>query len=143
MARVELADVAHRYAAMPEAEPDPSNDPSNGWSNDWSKDQSKDWAIDDVSHVFRDGGVRHRTNQGNTPAEVVFDIEADEGEELEDKLEELVIRSTVILGLLFLLLVVTLRQVQLTAIVIGSVVFALVICLSLFYFLSVSSMESI
>ena len=78
------------------------------------------------------------TIQERTPAEVAFDIEADEGEKLEDKLEELVIRSVIILGLLFLLLIITLRQVQLTAIVIGSVVFALVICLSLFYFLDLS-----
>jgi HAE1 family hydrophobic/amphiphilic exporter-1 len=73
-----------------------------------------------------------------TPGEVVFDVDQDEGEKLEDKLEELVIRSAVILGLLFLLLIITLRQVQLTAIVIMSVVFALVICLSLFYFLQLS-----
>jgi HAE1 family hydrophobic/amphiphilic exporter-1 len=43
-----------------------------------------------------------------------------------------------ILVLLFLLLVVTLRRVQLTSIVVASVVFALVICLSLFYFLKLS-----
>ena len=46
---------------------------------------------------------------------------------LEDKLKELVVRSMIILGLLFLLLLVTLRQFQLTTVVIGSVVFALVI----------------
>jgi HAE1 family hydrophobic/amphiphilic exporter-1 len=73
-----------------------------------------------------------------TPGDLRFDIEQDEGEELEDKLQELIIRSAVILGLLFMLLIITLRQVQLTAIVIMSVVFALVICLSLFYFLKLS-----
>ncbi|WP_461481772.1 hypothetical protein, partial [Porticoccus sp.] len=41
----------------------------------------------------------------------------------------------VLINMLFLLLVVALRQVQLTSIVVASIVFALVICLSLFYFL--------
>lgn len=73
-----------------------------------------------------------------TPAQVALEVDEDEGEELEDKLRELVGRSIAILVLLFLLLVVTLRQVQLTAIVVASILFSLVICLSLFYFLELS-----
>ena len=73
-----------------------------------------------------------------TPAEVAFTIDADEGQDLEDKLRELIGRSIAILILLFLLLAFTLRQVQLTGIVIASILFSLVICLSLFYFLELS-----
>ncbi len=73
-----------------------------------------------------------------TPGQVRLSIDQDEGRDLGDKLEELVIRSLVILALLFLLLAVALRQVQLTAVVIFSVLFALVICISLFYFLRLS-----
>jgi HAE1 family hydrophobic/amphiphilic exporter-1 len=47
---------------------------------------------------------------------------------------ELVSRSIVILAVLFLLLIVSLRQVRLTAVVMASIVFAIVISLSLFYF---------
>ena len=69
---------------------------------------------------------------------MTFEIDQDEGEDLEDKLEELVIRSLVILGLLFIMLAVALKQVRLTAIVIFSILLAIVICLSLFYFFGVS-----
>jgi HAE1 family hydrophobic/amphiphilic exporter-1 len=72
------------------------------------------------------------------PFEVEFRIDEDQGRDLESKLRELAYRSLVILALLFLLLVVTLRQVRLTAIVTGSIVFAIVISLSLFYFLRIS-----
>jgi HAE1 family hydrophobic/amphiphilic exporter-1 len=72
------------------------------------------------------------------PSAIVLAIDQDEGRELENKLSELVVRCVVILVLLFVLLVITLRRVQLTAIVVASVVFALVICLSLFYFLNLS-----
>ena len=48
------------------------------------------------------------------------------------------IRSLVILGLLFILLAVALKQVRLTGIVIFSILLAIVICLSLFYFFGVS-----
>jgi len=50
------------------------------------------------------------------PFEVSFHIDEDQGKELEDKLRELVYRSAVILAILFLLLVVTLRQIRLTTI---------------------------
>ncbi len=72
------------------------------------------------------------------PLDVTFTVDEDEGERLEDKLIELLVRSVVILALLFLLLAATLRQVQLTSIVIVSIVFAIVICLSLFFFLDLS-----
>lgn len=72
------------------------------------------------------------------PLDVSFYVSDDQGEELEDKLVELVYRSLVILGLLFLLLAISLRQVRLTGIVIGSILFAVVISLSLFYFMRLS-----
>ncbi len=73
-----------------------------------------------------------------TPAEVALAVDEDQGRDLEDKLRELIGRSIAILILLFLLLALTLRQVRLTAIVIASILFSLVICLSLFYFLELS-----
>jgi HAE1 family hydrophobic/amphiphilic exporter-1 len=76
--------------------------------------------------------------QAQVPFDVAFDIDEDQGKDLEDKLRELVYRSLVILALLFLLLSISLRQVRLTAIVTGSVVFAIVISLSLFYFFRIS-----
>jgi len=72
------------------------------------------------------------------PFPVQLEIDQDEGEELEQKLEELVYRSLAILGLLFVLLAIALRKVRLVAIVISSILFAIVICLSLFYFFGVS-----
>ena len=76
--------------------------------------------------------------QAEAPFAVTFEVDQDEGEELEDKLEELVIRSLVILGLLFIMLAIALKQVRLTGIVIFSILLAIVICLSLFYFFGVS-----
>jgi HAE1 family hydrophobic/amphiphilic exporter-1 len=73
-----------------------------------------------------------------TPTDVVLSVDEDEGQDLEDKLRELIGRSAAILVLLFLLLVLTLRQVKLTAIVVASIAFSLVICLSLFYFLGLT-----
>ncbi len=73
-----------------------------------------------------------------TPTSVTLSVDEDEGRELEEKLAELIGRSVAILLLLFLLLVLTLRQVRLTAIVVASIAFSLVICLSLFYFLGLS-----
>ncbi|MFO7654053.1 MAG: efflux RND transporter permease subunit [Candidatus Krumholzibacteriia bacterium] len=72
------------------------------------------------------------------PFPVTFDIDEDEGRDLEEKLRDLVIRSLVILGLLFALLAVVLRQVRLVAIVVASILLAIVICLSLFYFFGIS-----
>ncbi|UCG50692.1 MAG: efflux RND transporter permease subunit [Candidatus Latescibacterota bacterium] len=76
--------------------------------------------------------------EAEVPFEVTFHIDEDQGEELESKLKELVYRSLVILLLLFLLLAISLRQIKLTAIVTGSIVFAIVISLSFFYFLRIS-----
>ncbi len=76
--------------------------------------------------------------ENQVPFEVTFNVDEDQGEELESKLKELVYRSLVILALLFLLLAISLRQIKLTAIVIGSIVFAIVISLSFFYFLKIS-----
>ncbi len=72
------------------------------------------------------------------PFTVTFEIDEDQGKELEDKLLELVYRSLVILALLFVLLAIALRRVRLTAIVVSSILLAIVICLSLFYFFGVS-----
>ena len=72
------------------------------------------------------------------PVEVALSIDEDEGRDLEEKLQELIGRSLAILALLFLLLAISLRQVRLTAIVVASIVFSLLICLSLFYFLELS-----
>lgn len=72
------------------------------------------------------------------PFEASFYVSADQGKDLEDKLVELVERSLVILALLFLLLALSLRAFRLTAIVIGSILFAVVISLSLFYFFRIS-----
>jgi len=76
--------------------------------------------------------------EASTPFEVSFHISADEGKDLEDKLWDLVYRSLIILGLLFLLMAISLRQVKLTAIVTGSIFFAVLISLSFFYFLRLS-----
>lgn len=68
------------------------------------------------------------------PFPVTFEIDEDQGEELEEKLVELVYRSLVILGLLFVLLAVVLRRVRTTLIVVASILLAVVMCLALFYF---------
>ena len=88
-----------------------------------------------VSHALREMLPRL---EKELPFQASFHIESDEGEVLEEKLRELVYRSLVILGLLFLLMAISLRQVKLTAIVIGSIFFAILISLSLFYFLRLS-----
>jgi len=76
--------------------------------------------------------------EANAPFNVTFEVDQDEGEDLEDKLKELVIRSLVILGLLFVMLAIALKRVRLTAIVVFSILLAIVICLSMFYFFGVS-----
>ncbi len=88
-----------------------------------------------VSRALRDAlpGIA-----ATVPFEVGFHVDEDQGRDLEEKLEELVYRSLIILGILFLLLVLTLRQVRLTAVVIGSILFAIVISLSFFYFFDLS-----
>ena len=76
--------------------------------------------------------------EAEAPFAVTFEVDQDEGEDLEDKLRELVTRSLVILGLLFIMLAVALKQIRLTAIVVFSIILAIVICLSMFYFFGVS-----
>ena len=88
-----------------------------------------------VSRALRD---RIPEIEANVPFDARARVEVDEGAELEETLSDLLWRSAIILALLFVLLAISLRQVVLTAIVIGSVVFALVICLSLFFFLDMS-----
>ena len=76
--------------------------------------------------------------EAEAPFPVTFEVDQDEGADLEEKLKELIIRSVVILALLFVMLAFALKQVRLTAIVIFSIVLAIVICLSMFYFFGVS-----
>jgi HAE1 family hydrophobic/amphiphilic exporter-1 len=76
--------------------------------------------------------------QENIPFPADFHIDDDQGEDLRERLVELVYRSLAILGVLFILLALTLRQIRLTSIVVASIVFAIVISLSLFYFLRLS-----
>ncbi len=76
--------------------------------------------------------------EAEAPFPVSFEVDQDEGEDLEEKLVELVIRSLVILGLLFIMLAIALKRVRLTAIVVFSILLAIVICLSMFYFFGVS-----
>ncbi len=76
--------------------------------------------------------------EAQLPFPVTFEIDEDQGEELEEKLIELAYRSLIILALLFALLAIALRRVRLTGIVIASILFAIVICLTLFYFFGIS-----
>lgn len=76
--------------------------------------------------------------RGNVPAKVDFHVDEDQGKDLEEKLRSLIYRSFVILGILFVMLVATVRQVKLTAIVTASILFATVIALSMFYFFKIS-----
>jgi HAE1 family hydrophobic/amphiphilic exporter-1 len=76
--------------------------------------------------------------ESSVPFAVDFHVDEDEGHDLQQKLEELVVRSFVILGLLFLLIIISLRRVQLTSIVMASIFFAVVISFSFFYFVRIS-----
>jgi HAE1 family hydrophobic/amphiphilic exporter-1 len=76
--------------------------------------------------------------KSRVPFPVDYEVQTDQGKELRDKLEDLVVRSIIILVVLFLLLALSLKQIRLTAIVIGSILFSIVICLSLFYFFHIS-----
>jgi len=76
--------------------------------------------------------------KSRVPFPVDYEVQTDQGKELQDKLEDLVVRSIIILVVLFLLLALSLKQIRLTAIVIGSILFSIVICLSLFYFFHIS-----
>ena len=69
---------------------------------------------------------------------ITFEVDEDEGGELEKKLTELIWRSLIILGVLFLLLLISMRDLQLAGTVVASILFAIVISLSFFYFLGIS-----
>ncbi len=72
------------------------------------------------------------------PFPVACEIDRDQGRELQEKLDELIYRSLIILALLFLLLAAALRRLRLTAVVVASILLAIVISLSLFYFCGVT-----
>jgi len=88
-----------------------------------------------VSKAVRNALPRIQTS---LPFPAAFHVDTDQGKDLRDKLVELVYRSLAILAVLFVILAVSLRQVRLTGIVIASILFAIVISLSLFYFLKIS-----
>ncbi|PID80448.1 hypothetical protein CSB20_07450, partial [bacterium DOLZORAL124_64_63] len=76
--------------------------------------------------------------EATAPFPISFEIDQDEGADLEEKLQDLVTRSGIILLLLFLMLVIALKRVRLTGIVILSIVLAILICLSMFYLFGIS-----
>lgn len=76
--------------------------------------------------------------KANVPAAVDFHVDNDQGQDLEDKLSDLINRSFIILGILFLMLAATIRRIKLTAIVTASILFSTLIALSLFYFMKMS-----
>ncbi|HEX6789880.1 MAG TPA: efflux RND transporter permease subunit, partial [Candidatus Krumholzibacteria bacterium] len=88
--------------------------------------------------VSRDLRAALPSLRANVPAKVDFHVDEDQGQELEDKLHDLVNRSFIILGLLFLMLVATIRRVKLTAVVTASIIFSTLIALSIFYFMRMS-----
>lgn len=76
--------------------------------------------------------------QETIPADVGFHIDEDQGKDLEEKLRDLVIRSFIILAILFGMMALSVRNLKLTTIVTASILFATLISLSLFYFLRLS-----
>jgi hydrophobic/amphiphilic exporter-1 (mainly G- bacteria), HAE1 family len=74
----------------------------------------------------------------SAPFPITFEIDKDEGADLEEKLTDLVTRSGIILLLLFLMLAIALKRVRLTGIVILSIILAILICLSMFYLFGIS-----
>ena len=73
------------------------------------------------------------------PFPVSYEIDQDEGEELEDKLRELVYRSLVILGLLFLLLALAMQQFRLFLTVVAGLLLGVGVWLGLNRLLSVEA----
>ncbi|MCP4292527.1 MAG: efflux RND transporter permease subunit [bacterium] len=88
-----------------------------------------------VSQDLRD---RLPVIEASAPFPIKFEIEEDEGADLEEKLTDLVTRSGIILLMLFVMLVIALKKVRLTGIVILSIVLAILICLSMFYLFGIS-----
>jgi len=76
--------------------------------------------------------------QAAAPFPVTIEVDQDQGHELSQKLEELIWRSLVILGLLIAMLLPSIRNLSLVGIIIGSIFLAVVISLSLFYFFGLS-----
>ncbi len=76
--------------------------------------------------------------EAGLPFPVEFEIDDDAGEELERKLIELIYRSLMILGILLVLLLISMRSLALAGTVIASILLAVVISLSLFYFVGIS-----
>jgi HAE1 family hydrophobic/amphiphilic exporter-1 len=76
--------------------------------------------------------------QAGAPFPVTIEVDQDQGYELSQKLEELIWRSLVILGLLIAMLLPSVRNLSLVGIIIGSIFLAVVISLSLFYFFGLS-----
>ncbi len=76
--------------------------------------------------------------EATLPFPVEFEVDEDAGEDLEQKLVELVYRSLLILGILLVLLLISMRSLPLAGTVIASILLAVVISLSLFYFLGIS-----
>ena len=72
------------------------------------------------------------------PFPITFEIDQDEGADLEEKLTDLVWRSGIILLLLFVMLAIALKKIRLTGIVVLSIVLAILICLSMFYLFGIS-----
>jgi HAE1 family hydrophobic/amphiphilic exporter-1 len=89
----------------------------------------------EVSRSLRDALPRL---EREVPFAATFHVDTDQGHDLERKLYELLMRSGVIVLVLFVLMALSLRQVRLTAIITGSIFFAVVISLSLFYFMRIS-----
>jgi HAE1 family hydrophobic/amphiphilic exporter-1 len=76
--------------------------------------------------------------QAAAPFPVTIEVDQDQGYELSQKLEELIWRSLVILGLLIAMLLPSIRNLSLVGIIIASIFLAVVISLSLFYFFGLS-----
>ncbi len=76
--------------------------------------------------------------EAGLPFAASFHVDSDQGDDLREKLVELIYRSLAILAVLFVLLAISLRQIRLTAVVITSILFSIVISLSLFYFFKIS-----
>jgi hydrophobic/amphiphilic exporter-1 (mainly G- bacteria), HAE1 family len=76
--------------------------------------------------------------EASLPSKIGFHIDNDQGKELEDKLDDLLKRSLVILAILFVMLAATIRELKLTTICTASIIFSTLIALSLFYMLRIS-----
>ncbi len=76
--------------------------------------------------------------EAQAPFPLECEVEDDLGRKLEERIIDLVERSVAILLLLFLLLLVSIGSLRLSATVIGSILLAVLLSMSLFYFTGVS-----